>query len=122
MRDETKDQLIKWLISGKTGASSEAIASFMVGEKCNGNYPHDAGDFGRCEGLLDAVPEFRARLPEMSGVNRYWASLISGWEKIRSTPDAQKNSIMQEILRPIEKSDAGIIRMGAATIRFGEIK
>ena len=113
--------LASWALSGTTGASAEAIATNLSGVgKKEGNYPHDAGDFGRCERLLDAVPELRGRLHEMSGVNKYWAALVPAWEKIRAAKDSDKYALIQEVVRKIEDKDQSIIRLGeGVTIRFG---
>ena len=115
--------LSEWLLSGKTGASSEALAAHLggVGKK-SGNYPHDHGDFMRCEGLLDAVPELRGRLHEMATVNKYWAALVPVWEDIRSARDDKKYALIQRAIRPVENGDANLVRLGpGVTMRIGEL-
>lgn len=111
----------EWALSGTTGLSAEAIATNLcdIGKK-TGNYPHDAGDFGRCERLLNAVPELRGRLHEMASVNQYWDALIPVWEAIRSANDADKYALIQAAVRKIEDQDPSIIRLGdGITMRFG---
>ena len=115
--------IAEWAMSGTTGASAEAIASNLTGiGKKRGDYPHDGGDFGRCERLLDMVPELRPRLHEMAGVNKYWAALIPRWEEIRATPKDGRYDLIQSIIRPLEDDDPSVIRLGkGAAMRFGGI-
>ncbi len=92
-----------WALTGETGSSSECIAAHLLGLKHNGSYPHDGADFGRCEGLLNAVPSFRDRLPEMASVNAYWAALVPRWNDIKSAPN--QYAAIKAIVRPIEDAD-----------------
>jgi hypothetical protein len=71
-----------WLDLHDSGLSSICIADRMCGIIPRGHHPHDGDDFGRCERLLMLYPEWRARLPEMSGVSRHWAALVPRWEEI----------------------------------------
>lgn len=55
-----------WALSGDTGISSEAIAKHMTGNTPGRMMPpSDASDRGRCIRLLELIPEWIARLPEM---------------------------------------------------------
>jgi hypothetical protein len=116
------EKIAAWAMSGTTGASATSIAVHLSGlGKQDGSYPHDASDFGRCERLLDMVPELRADFSKMAEVNRYWAALVPAWEKIKSAPD--RTTMIREIIRPIEAKDSGVIRLGEGiTMRFGSIK
>jgi hypothetical protein len=119
---DTEKQLAKWFMSGEVGASSTAIAQPLSGEECDGDYPMDAGDLGRCIGLLDAVPEFRARLAEMAKVNRYWAALVPRWSELeRCQSDYRKCSdLIRSLTRPVEKDDPSVVRLNeGCSIRFG---
>lgn len=117
--------VLKWALTGKTGASSKCMAAHLTGNECDGSYPHDGGDFGRCVGLLIAAPELRALLPQMAEVNRYWSALVKEWDSIEAMSgdyDKQYKAI-QRVIRPIENKDDSVIRMGeGTTIRFGSIK
>jgi hypothetical protein len=111
-------ELAKWALGRHVGASSRCIARHMIGQRAGGEYPHDAGDFERCETLLDAVPSYRARLGEMASVNAYWAALVPQWEAIRAAPD--KHAAIQAIVRSIEDADQRFFRLGAhASLRGG---
>lgn len=75
--------LIEWLLSDDTGASSKAIASHMYLGKCDGSFPWDPADIGRCFRLIAAVPEWESRLPEMAQYNDKWAKLVKRWQEIK---------------------------------------
>lgn len=112
--------LANWAIGRNVGASSRCMARHFMGMETDGSYPSDGGDFERCEGLLEAVPGLRDRLPEMAKVNRYWAALVPRWDEIREAETAKRYDLMKSILNPIEDDDPGIIRLGpGATLRFG---
>lgn len=107
-----------WALGDGVGASAKCIARHMLGMTTSGSYPHDCGDFGRCEALLKAVPEFRDRLHELANVNAYWAALVPRWQEIRDAEDKYK--LIQSILRPQEDKDARIFRLDkGVTVRFG---
>lgn len=112
--------LVAWALSRRTGASSICIAAHLAGLKTDGSYPHDGGDFERCEGLLKEVPGLRERLPEMAAVNRYWAALAPRWEEIRASDN--KRALIQSIVRPIEDASGNVVRHAGATVRFGDIE
>jgi len=80
-----KDKVLKWLLGGRVGASSKAMAQHLCGFPCGGDWPYDPDDFSRCLMFLDAVPEARAELPRMAEVNRYWAALVARWDEIETT-------------------------------------
>ena len=87
MLKENNDNLNSWLATGERGISSEAIASKLSGINIVNpiwatTYPCDPSDFGRCLKLLDAVPEFKPRLPEMMSVHPVWAKLLENWDEL----------------------------------------
>ena len=104
------------------GASAKSIAAQLAGwGQQDGFFPIDASDFGRCEALLDAIPEFRARLGEMARVNAYWAALVPVWEHLRQQDPDIRTREMRAILRPIEALDPIAARLSPhAVIRFGD--
>jgi uncharacterized protein (UPF0335 family) len=105
-----------------TGASAKSIAGQLAGWcKQDGSYPHDADDFGRCEALLDAVPEFRARLPEMAQVNAYWAELVPNWESLRGM-DLERDAAIKVIVQNVEQYDPFAARMSdSVSVRVGDV-
>jgi len=64
---ETVEQrALYWALSFTTGVSSEAIAKHMTNSaKTRMMPPSDADDRGRCIRLLELIPEWIKRLPEM---------------------------------------------------------
>ncbi len=90
--------------------SAKCIVMHLTGNKSDGSYPHDGGDFGRCEALLDRFPELRVRMWEMATVNKYWAALAPRWEEIRAAKDQYKT--IQSIVRPIQDADPKVSRLG----------
>ena len=111
--------IAEWATGRSTGASATCIARHLMDLKASGDYPHDGGDFGRCEALLDAVPDLRRHLPRMAEVNKYWAALIPRWDEIKASKDQYK--LIQSIVRNIEDGDSNHIRLGAGiSMRFGD--
>ncbi len=101
--------IAEWATGRSTGASATCIARHMMGLETDGSYPHDDGDFGRCEKFLNAVPECRGRLNEMAEVNKYWAALAPRWSDINAAQDKYK--AIQSIVRSIENDDPNHIRL-----------
>lgn len=80
----------EWLATGRQGTSSMTIFSRMTGKTVGEeDHPHDTGDFGRCRRLLEAVPEFRARLHEMASVSLVWAELVECWDELCALMDEE---------------------------------
>jgi hypothetical protein len=89
------DKAEKWLRSGDTGASSRAIWRKLTAMpiRQTEDYPHDMDDFGRCVRLMDAVPEWRERIPELGGISVRWKAIAENWDKLEA---AQKHGDYQE--------------------------
>lgn len=80
-----------WLLSDETGNSSQYMA--FVLSKTDGGwpedlapaprqaYPRDPDDLGRCFNLIDAVPEFGGRIPEMADKGAHWMAVTSNWAR-----------------------------------------
>jgi hypothetical protein len=77
-----------WLAAGEKGISSCVLFRRLSGvtpkqiSDTETGHPHDPDDLRRCLLLLDAVPEFQARLPEMANVSPYWAALVPHWDRL----------------------------------------
>lgn len=66
--ESVEQRALFWAMSDDTGVSSEALANHMLGYPDRHSYsspPSDSGDRGRCIRLLELIPEWIARLPEM---------------------------------------------------------
>jgi hypothetical protein len=124
MSQNIEARALHWALHGDTGTSSKAIAGVMTGKlpKDGYCYPHDGGDFGRCIGLLAAVPEWRSRLSEMRAVGPEWAAIVDHWEELealfRKDGGDRLYRRMKEILDPIEAKNKRLIRFGSGAIYF----
>lgn len=77
---------MRWILSGDTGLSSEAICSHMQGiEPKRASYPGDPADLGRCLRLLERIPEWKSRIKEMAVYGPGWAGQVERWEELAAT-------------------------------------
>lgn len=83
------DALITWLRSSERGISSECIVEVLEGLPAGmltgrwlSRHPCDPADLRRCILLVETVPEYRARLGEMTAVSPVWAALIAHWDEL----------------------------------------
>lgn len=117
MKDINHKAALEWALSRNVGASSKALVRTALGLKSDGSYPHDGGDFGRCEVAMNMIPGLRERLPMMAEVNTYWAALVPAWEEIKAAKD--QYAAIQSIIRPRENQDSSIVRVSSnLSIRF----
>ena len=111
------------MIHAPNGASARSIWAHLVpgAGPQEGDYPHDSGDFGRCEALLQANPDLRANFSRMAEVNAYWAALVPEWLLIcAQRDDAAKSAHIAAIVRPIQRMDPSHIQFGTnVSIRTG---
>lgn len=79
-----------WLDSDDTGASSLYMAwclsagqfGYWHGRKQpEPAYPRDPDDLGRCIRLIEAVPEFGGKIPEMAHRGAKWLAVTSNWAR-----------------------------------------
>lgn len=125
--DSIEKRAAQWAAGDSTGISSKAMLSAMLGKppKTRFCYPSDNGDFGRCMGLLDAVPEYRERLHEMKDVGPEWAALVAHWPELEAMYRADPSSKalyarMKEVLNPIEATNDKLVKIGnGAALYFG---
>lgn len=91
--DDTLTAAARWVVSDDTGLSSRAIWTHMMGVTPQihraWDHPHDARDIGGCFRLLEAVPAWKARLPEMATRSSAWAKLVARWDEIRDCMDKE---------------------------------
>ena len=79
---------LQWIVGRDTGISSKTIWSVMMGavpenpHPFHFDVPHDPDDFGRCYRLLQAVPEWRGRLPEVAARFPEWGPLVDAWGEL----------------------------------------
>ena len=92
-------KILEWYAFGEPGMSSKAIAH-QVGEvklrHADTDWPHDVGDFRRCELLLRAVPTLRSRLNIMRSVGPEWGALVDAWSEIVELAEQESPTIFTE--------------------------
>lgn len=74
-----------WQKFGEQGISSKTMFKYLGGVDITGRYechPSDPDDFKRCYKLLQAVPQFKAKLYLMKGVSAVWSNLVDNWDKL----------------------------------------
>lgn len=83
-----------WALSGDTGVSSETLACHMLEypQKRRSSPPSDASDRGRCIRLLELIPEWIPRLPELAHEKPSEGIVISS-----SGITAERNSWAEQI-------------------------
>jgi hypothetical protein len=84
---DTAKRAMEWLQSGDTGLSSKAICAYMLGGAAiaEHDYPRDPADLGRCLRLLEKVPEWKPRIPEMARFGAVWKGLAERWGDLDSS-------------------------------------
>jgi hypothetical protein len=88
----TTDAARRWLRGTDTGMSSLTLFCVLAEGDVLGearsrmrfapSIPYDPDDFGRCHRLLEAVPEWRARLHEVAAKHPKWAKLVEAWPEL----------------------------------------
>ncbi len=117
---------LAWITSRDTGESSKAIWSHMTGAKCSGHLstPSEPSDLGRCLRLLESVPEWSPRMPEMACHGIDWARMASRWDELaaymigevgihweKGGKAPKTYALMQSILYPEESGNHPRIRI-----------
>ena len=79
-------KLAAWLMGPDTGLSSLAMLSKLEGIKTRDPeaWPRDAGDFGRCLGLLAVAPEYRDRMSEIATISPEWSAIVDRWSELEA--------------------------------------
>lgn len=87
----TAERANAWIVGSDSGMSSKAIWAHMMGVKPRDGWchPHDPADFGRCARLLELMPEWRDRLPEMVELSQEWRALVARWDEIHASMDRE---------------------------------
>lgn len=98
-----------WLNSDDTGSSSLYMAWCLSGGQFGywqgrgqplPAWPHDPDDLGRCIRLIDAVPEFGGKIPEMSHRGPEWLAVTTNWaewvELYNTTDGKELYKLMKE--------------------------
>lgn len=112
--DPIEAKALNWLDNGRVGASSGTMCAVLFPNlqshhklahnvRDDGfriSYPHDNSDFDRCMKFLEAVPEARARLPELAKTSPEWEGLVNNWDKIENLmKDEQKSGEAYDLIK-----------------------
>lgn len=87
----------RWLAVGEQGASSVTMFWVFTGIRAPGSelgdapcaHPLDPDDLRRCRLLLEQVPEFVGKLPQMRAVSAVWSRLIDAWDELCALMDTE---------------------------------
>ncbi|HEJ7283080.1 TPA: hypothetical protein SMF87_004532 [Serratia marcescens] len=99
-----------WLDSDDIGSSSIFMAftlatheqrqrHFRGRGKPSNNYPRDPDDLGRCIRLIDAVPEFGGRIPEMADKGAHWMAVTTNWDRWCTLHARQNYALLHSEMR-----------------------
>ena len=81
--ESIKEKANFWMANGEHGMSSKSMWFFFMGVCDNRiSYPYDPDDFSRCYKLLEMVPEWKIRLPELKTLSRQWSNLVDNWDEL----------------------------------------
>lgn len=79
-------RIAEWIGSGDTGLSSKAIMLWLSArtkDQMWGAYtPSDPADLGRCLRLLERIPEWKERMPEMAEAGGMWPTFVKHWDEM----------------------------------------
>lgn len=88
--------LLKWMLAGDTGVSSETIVRIAVGVKpAKGDYfdaPYDPSDFGRCYRLLKQFPELKKKMHVVAKKCKAFAPLVAHWDELTALWEEESNN------------------------------
>ena len=99
----------KWWFGCDVGKSSASIFFVLTDQNkilkeavekySNGAYPRDADDFGRCQRLLELIPEWRSRLSEVAIAypNGPWPKIIERWHELEVADGKRQCEILNEV-------------------------
>jgi len=83
---EVPQAALNWIVGGDTGMPALGIWAHMVGAAMTFHeHPQDATELAQCLRLLDQVPEWRGRMPEMARYSRGWRSIIPALDALTAT-------------------------------------
>lgn len=81
------DRAVDWVCTGERGLSSEAMCRALFGipmadDRNEQPYPRDPDDLRRCRLFLEAVPEARSRMGELSNLSPTWKAYVEHWDEM----------------------------------------
>lgn len=98
MSDDLFVRAIAWRNGDKTGRSSVALVSHLMGWPNGGtDFPCDSGDFGRCENAIAEIG-LRDRIGKAREISLQWGALVENWTELE---DLYKHGRNHELYRRI---------------------
>lgn len=78
-----------WLAGNDTGASSKTMLLIAMGaNEGSWSAPVDVGDFGRCQRMLERIPEVKAYFPLIRALCPAFTHLMSEWNTLERLSSA----------------------------------
>lgn len=78
-----------WAENGEHGVSSKTMFNHLSKtlhvrrlKNDREDHPYDPDDFKRCYKLLQAVPQWKARIGELKTLSPVWSKLVDNWDKL----------------------------------------
>lgn len=81
---EIQTKFLRWIATGRVGASSKAMAMTACGLPSERDYPLDPDDLNRCLLMLQAVPEVHDHFDKIAALSPVWGRLIERWAEIEA--------------------------------------
>lgn len=105
-----------WIATGY-GTGTYTVWAHMMGVKDFFiDHPHDKGDFRRVIDLLQAVPEWESRIPEMATLSTEWAQIVAAWDDLNKDPAG----ILKIVRQPTGDEDRMLMRITAMMARSNQ--
>ena len=84
----------RWLVWGEQGTSSlaafQALSGYRIpGRREDASAPSDLGDLRRCLLMVEAIPGYRGRVPELAALSSQWKALAEGWDALEASLEAE---------------------------------
>ena len=81
--ESAREKAVWWIANGHVGMSSKTMWNHFMGNKdFKINHPYDPDDFSRCYKLLETVPEWKKRVPELATLSPVWKNLSENWDQL----------------------------------------
>ncbi len=105
-----------WIATGY-GTGTYTVWAHMMGVKDFFiDHPHDKGDFRRVVDLLQAVPEWEGRIPEMAPLSSEWTQIAARWSELKEDPAG----ILKIVRQPASDEDRMLFRITAMMARSNQ--
>jgi|GEM_PF-1469116 hypothetical protein len=99
-----EQRLVRWALSGDTGASSQTLACAVLGIRQEDRafgfaVPCDYSDFGRCYRLVQLVPEILTMWDKVVAACPAWGPLAEHWDELVALYEADTECQVSDTCR-----------------------